>query len=103
MTDKKSSIIWNECKALTNREKNFAAMRAAIKAIDPPVIPYLGMYLTDLTFIDEVRLKKSNPNTNPNPNANPKAHYYPHPKPNPNDLRTLSHGFFRATRIILTV
>jgi len=51
--DKKAAQVYNECKALANREKNFASLRAAIKSIDPPVIPYLGMYLTDLIFTDE--------------------------------------------------
>lgn len=53
MKDKKYAAIYSECKALANRDKNFANLRAAIKLIDPPVIPYLGMYLTDLMFIDE--------------------------------------------------
>ena len=52
-SDRKYSAILAEIKALANHEKNFAALRAAIKTIDPPVIPYLGMYLTDLMFIDE--------------------------------------------------
>jgi len=53
LSDKKAAQTYNECKALANREKNFANLRAAIKSIDPPVIPYLGMYLSDLLFADE--------------------------------------------------
>ena len=28
-------------------------MRDAVSRYDPPVIPYLGIYLSDLTYIDE--------------------------------------------------
>lgn len=28
-------------------------LRGAIKSTNPPVLPFLGMYLTDLTFIEE--------------------------------------------------
>lgn len=39
--------------ALTSSANNFKAMREAIPLRSPPVIPYLGMYLTDLIFIEE--------------------------------------------------
>ena len=31
----------------------FRNMREALHRCDPPCIPYLGMYLTDLSFIEE--------------------------------------------------
>eukprot|EP01129_Flabellula_baltica_P014536 TRINITY_DN6981_c0_g1_i1.p1 TRINITY_DN6981_c0_g1~~TRINITY_DN6981_c0_g1_i1.p1 ORF type:complete len:1107 (-),score=304.83 TRINITY_DN6981_c0_g1_i1:11-3331(-) len=40
-------------KELTDRQKNYANMRSALRNANPPLIPYLGMYLTDLTFIEE--------------------------------------------------
>jgi len=32
---------------------NYKHIRESIKSADPPLIPYLGMYLTDMTFIEE--------------------------------------------------
>ena len=34
-------------------QSNWAKMRALIRDSSPPLIPYIGMYLTDLTFIQE--------------------------------------------------
>jgi son of sevenless-like protein len=36
-----------------NRDKNFKNLRHAIRQQKPPLIPYVGLYLTDLTFIEE--------------------------------------------------
>ncbi len=33
--------------------KNFKTMRQAVKSNVPPLLPYLGIFLTDFTFIDE--------------------------------------------------
>lgn len=33
--------------------KNFASYRAAMHQVSPPCIPFLGVYLTDLTFIED--------------------------------------------------
>lgn len=51
--DPKSIATLEELKALINREKNYAELRRVLKTVPPPIIPYLGMYLTDLTFIEE--------------------------------------------------
>lgn len=32
---------------------NFSNFRDAVQHADPPIIPYLGVYLTDLTFIED--------------------------------------------------
>lgn len=44
---------FRECQTLMSREKNFAAFREHLSSINPPAIPYLGVYLTDLTFIGD--------------------------------------------------
>ena len=38
---------------LVSSESRFKNMRDALHRCDPPCIPYLGMYLTDLSFIEE--------------------------------------------------
>lgn len=32
---------------------NFQHMRKQMGAVNPPLIPFIGMYLTDITFIEE--------------------------------------------------
>lgn len=44
--------IFQELDMLTNSAKAYLNMRNAIKTVNPPVIPYLGMYQTDLLMID---------------------------------------------------
>lgn len=36
-----------------NPTKNFSAYRELLHSINPPLVPFLGVYLTDLTFIDD--------------------------------------------------
>jgi son of sevenless-like protein len=43
-----------------SRDKNFAEIRTKIKNVKPPCIPYIGLYLTDLTFIEEDNAKYVN-------------------------------------------
>ncbi|MCJ1311190.1 hypothetical protein MMC25_004861 [Agyrium rufum] len=38
---------------LMDRNKNFASYRATLRTLQPPCIPFFGVYLTDLTFIEE--------------------------------------------------
>ncbi|VVT57982.1 uncharacterized protein SAPINGB_P005978 [Magnusiomyces paraingens] len=40
-------------KTLLSMDKNYSAYRAALRAAPLPRVPYLGLYLTDLTFVGE--------------------------------------------------
>jgi son of sevenless-like protein len=51
--DSASEKSYLEITHLTNNAKNYATLRFAIADINPPVIPYLGMYLTDILFAIE--------------------------------------------------
>jgi hypothetical protein len=44
---------YDELHASLSRQQNYKALREAIHASNPPVIPYFGMYQSDLTFIEE--------------------------------------------------
>lgn len=43
----------SKLQAVVCAEGRFRVMREALHRCDPPCIPYLGMYLTDLSFIEE--------------------------------------------------
>lgn len=47
----KSTI--DQLQSLVSTDSRFRNMRDAINRCDPPSIPYVGMYLTDLSFIEE--------------------------------------------------
>jgi len=38
---------------LTATDQSYSVYRKALHTLDPPCIPFLGVYLTDLTFIDD--------------------------------------------------
>ncbi|KAL6598368.1 ras GEF [Neocallimastix sp. 'constans'] len=44
---------YKELETLMNSEKSFSAYRAALKQSDLPCVPYLGVFLRDLLYIDE--------------------------------------------------
>merc|ERR1712137_228957 len=50
---KKYVDILNELRSIMTVGDNWKKYRAVLKHRDPPCIPYLGMYLTDLTFIED--------------------------------------------------
>jgi len=50
---KKTTSILNKLKDIMNSDQSFKNFRAHLKKCTSPSIPYLGMYLTDLTFIEE--------------------------------------------------
>eukprot|EP00007_Cunea_sp_BSH-02190019_P000884 CAMPEP_0174230078 /NCGR_PEP_ID=MMETSP0417-20130205/904_1 /TAXON_ID=242541 /ORGANISM="Mayorella sp, Strain BSH-02190019" /LENGTH=1169 /DNA_ID=CAMNT_0015307707 /DNA_START=62 /DNA_END=3571 /DNA_ORIENTATION=+ len=45
--------MFEHVKEVMEPKKNYAAFRAYLKQVNPPTIPYVGMYLTDLTFMEE--------------------------------------------------
>jgi hypothetical protein len=42
-----------EARDIMDSTGSFSNYRKAVQAADPPIIPYLGVYLTDLTFIED--------------------------------------------------
>jgi hypothetical protein len=53
LIDSKQRRKYEETQQVMAREKNFQNFRAHLHQVDPPCIPYLGVYLTDLTFIED--------------------------------------------------
>eukprot|EP01120_Amphizonella_sp_Union-15-10_P005791 TRINITY_DN1761_c0_g1_i1.p1 TRINITY_DN1761_c0_g1~~TRINITY_DN1761_c0_g1_i1.p1 ORF type:complete len:601 (-),score=98.41 TRINITY_DN1761_c0_g1_i1:37-1839(-) len=45
--------VFEELKELMRSEGNYKNLRMIIKKEDPPTIPYIGVYLSDLTFIED--------------------------------------------------
>ena len=45
--------LWESLSALMSVDDNYAAYRNAIREAQPPAIPYLGINLTDLVFIED--------------------------------------------------
>ena len=53
MLGKREHQILEELKELMSYRRNFGDYRGVIKTAKPPCIPFLGLYLTDLTFIED--------------------------------------------------
>lgn len=49
----KQKEVFDELKELMARTNNYQGLRKHLRTCNPPLIPYLGLYLTDLTFIEE--------------------------------------------------
>ena len=49
----KHTKMLEDCQHIMNRDQNYKNFRSYLHSVDPPVIPYLGVYLTDLTFIED--------------------------------------------------
>uniref|UniRef100_A0A3Q3FX59 Ras protein specific guanine nucleotide releasing factor 1 n=1 Tax=Labrus bergylta TaxID=56723 RepID=A0A3Q3FX59_9LABR len=50
---KQTKGLIDKLQKLVSSEGRFKNLREALKNCDPPCVPYLGMYLTDLAFIEE--------------------------------------------------
>ncbi|KAL1924796.1 uncharacterized protein VTP21DRAFT_4450 [Calcarisporiella thermophila] len=53
MVNQKTMQTLSQLKKLMNSMKNFAEYREVLRMSEPPCVPFLGVYLTDLTFIDD--------------------------------------------------
>ncbi|ORX50800.1 ras GEF, partial [Piromyces finnis] len=55
LTDINEVNEWHEkkLKPIRLRNKNFSTYREQLHSVNPPCVPFLGVYLTDLTFIDD--------------------------------------------------
>lgn len=42
-----------ECREIMDTTGSYSNYRKAVSTADPPIVPYLGVYLTDLTFIED--------------------------------------------------
>ncbi|KNC51962.1 cell division control protein [Thecamonas trahens ATCC 50062] len=51
--DSKTIELYEKLKDVLSSSGNYKKMRNSIHMANPPCIPYLGMYLTDLTFIED--------------------------------------------------
>jgi len=49
----KNLAILDSLKKIMDRSKNFSSYREQLHSVNPPCVPYLGIYLTDLTFIED--------------------------------------------------
>jgi hypothetical protein len=48
-----SRQLWDDVQQLLAPQQSFKEYRAALRTVQPPCLPYLGAYLTDLTFVEE--------------------------------------------------
>jgi len=54
--EEKDKKLWQQYKDIIQKlspAQNWKAYRANLKLANPPCVPYLGVYLTDLTFIED--------------------------------------------------
>ena len=49
----KTEELWRRTQESLSKEANWKKFREVLAQCDPPCIPYLGVYLTDLTFIED--------------------------------------------------
>ncbi|KAG9694938.1 hypothetical protein KCU69_g8791, partial [Aureobasidium melanogenum] len=58
----KTNAIFKEIKEIVDISRNYATLRQRLQTPKAPCLPFVGMYLTDLTFVDA-----GNSNTRPLP------------------------------------
>jgi len=50
---KKMTEMFDNLERVMNPQKNYAQYRENLHSVNPPCVPFLGVYLTDLTFIED--------------------------------------------------
>ena len=60
LVPKKYMIEFKRLKEITSSISNYKGLRTALKDSFPPCVPYIGMYLKDLTFIEDGNPDKKN-------------------------------------------
>ncbi|ORZ34163.1 ras guanine nucleotide exchange factor domain-containing protein [Catenaria anguillulae PL171] len=53
MLSTKTLGVLNDLRQITDPTKNFATYRELVASVQPPCIPFLGRYLSDLTFLED--------------------------------------------------
>jgi hypothetical protein len=61
----KHKSMWETIHKATDSRRNFAEYRRRLRTATAPCLPFLGIYLTDMTFIDD-----GNPDCRTAPNGN---------------------------------
>ncbi|KAJ2794372.1 cell division cycle- protein [Coemansia guatemalensis] len=49
----KSMVVYNQLRQIMRTDRNFAEYRDSLHSCNPPAIPFVGVYLQDLTFIED--------------------------------------------------
>jgi hypothetical protein len=58
---RKTAVMWNGLQQLMAPQSNCASYRVALHSCQPPCVPYIGVYLTDLTYLDRWVREKTFP------------------------------------------
>ena len=53
LVSSRTMAVLDHLRNLMSPTKNFANYREMLKSLNPPCVPFLGFYLTDLTFIED--------------------------------------------------
>eukprot|EP01087_Luapelamoeba_hula_P017333 TRINITY_DN5450_c0_g1_i1.p1 TRINITY_DN5450_c0_g1~~TRINITY_DN5450_c0_g1_i1.p1 ORF type:complete len:869 (+),score=118.69 TRINITY_DN5450_c0_g1_i1:158-2764(+) len=76
MNSTKHWAKWMEAKDSMSREQNYKNFRSQIAQRSPPCLPYLGIYLTDLTFVTDSGVALTSKTGNPMINLRKKIMAY---------------------------
>lgn len=60
----KTKNTYRELDSLISRDLNYKTIREEVNLVSPPLIPYIGLYLSDLTFIEDGNPKEINSKIN---------------------------------------